>query len=232
MGSRGNAGYPSPAMSTTQYLNATSIFVASVVVTLILVYYLLLGDSVSKKVQLAELDVSQARDFNMSLWENACMIDTIVPRILLEGDNLTFNASKYLSTCTRDDVVRFVSKASMETAFDLSRCTNRQFKVFVYERYPPGRTGRIAKILEDLRQSDFATEDPEEACLFFPYVGTFDQEWYKWQYHNDFYEAGSKPYWNWGINHVIIEAQDTEELVTMDRDVFSDIEWCWQCHGK
>lgn len=96
----------------------------------------------------------------------------------------------------------------METCFDLSKCRGRPFKVYVYpedEQARPSET--YGKILNRIRESNYYTSDPDEACLFVLSLDTLDRDpLSSADYVRNMPARISKlPYniWNGGTNHII-----------------------------
>ncbi|KAJ8021177.1 Exostosin-1c [Holothuria leucospilota] len=96
-------------------------------------------------------------------------------------------------------------KCRMETCFDFNRC-RKGFKVYIY---PSSETDPISasysKILTSIRESQYYTANPEEACLFVPSVDTLDRDFRSSEYvHNIKEKIERLPYWNiHGKNHII-----------------------------
>ncbi|XP_037081930.1 exostosin-1-like [Pollicipes pollicipes] len=93
----------------------------------------------------------------------------------------------------------------MATCFDLARCAGRPFRVYVYpvdEAAPPSRAYR--RVLDVIRESRLATEDPAAACLFVLALDTLDRD----QLSSDFVHqldqrVHALPLWNNGRNHLV-----------------------------
>jgi len=93
---------------------------------------------------------------------------------------------------------------TMETCFDKSRCLNN-FKVYVYPIEPGQKMCPVfAKILKVLKESSYYTDDPKQACLFFPNVDTLDRDRLSTDYVHDLSNKIHKlTHWNSGRNHII-----------------------------
>ena len=64
------------------------------------------------------------------------------------------------------------------TCFNLTRCgdTPRDFRIHVYDENPEEEKSEVfRKILSVLRASPYATDDPNEACLFISGADTLDR---------------------------------------------------------
>ena len=95
---------------------------------------------------------------------------------------------------SRDNFDRF-SSCSMDSCFDYSRCENMD-ELLVYHygtEYSPAWQFKDA-----LERSPYYTTDPEKACLFFV---TVDRR-------VDSGPLKSLPFWNNGLNHVVISTED------------------------
>uniref|UniRef100_A0A4W3K199 N-acetylglucosaminyl-proteoglycan 4-beta-glucuronosyltransferase n=1 Tax=Callorhinchus milii TaxID=7868 RepID=A0A4W3K199_CALMI len=77
----------------------------------------------------------------------------------------------------------------MDTCFDLSRCEQRGFGVYVYPPQSERTSDTYRKILASLRASRYHTADPGGACLFF--VPNVDRK------------VLASPLWNRGRNHLL-----------------------------
>ena len=65
----------------------------------------------------------------------------------------------------------------MDSCFNLTKCQNKQFRVYVYpfdEHVPPSES--YSKILNTLKESNYYTSNPEEACLFVLSLDTLDRD--------------------------------------------------------
>lgn len=95
---------------------------------------------------------------------------------------------------SRDNFDRF-SSCSMDSCFDYSRCENMD-ELLVYHygtEYSPAWQFKDA-----LERSPYYTTDPEKACLF---LVTVDRR-------VDSGSLKSLPFWNNGLNHVVISTED------------------------
>lgn len=99
-------------------------------------------------------------------------------------------------------------RCRMETCFDMSRCRQGQFKVFVY----PDEDGSAAatrsptyqKMLNVIQESRYYTSDPHQACLFVLAIDTLDRDTLSSSYvHNVQARVQRLPHWNNGRNHLI-----------------------------
>ncbi|XP_048489264.1 exostosin-1 isoform X1 [Plutella xylostella] len=90
----------------------------------------------------------------------------------------------------------------METCFDFSKCGNDP-KVYVYPTDGPV-SASYRKVLSAVRESNYVTQDPTEACLLLPAVDTLDADPLSSEYVADVGARLSRlPYWNNGRNHII-----------------------------
>ncbi|XP_053617126.1 exostosin-1 isoform X1 [Plodia interpunctella] len=90
----------------------------------------------------------------------------------------------------------------METCFDFSKCGNDP-KIYVYPTDGPVSTS-YRKVLSVIRESRYATRDPNEACLFLPAVDTLDADPLSPEHVPDVGTRLSRlPYWKNGKNHLI-----------------------------
>ena len=65
----------------------------------------------------------------------------------------------------------------MDSCFNLTRCQGKPFRVYVYpldEHVPPSES--YSKILNTLKDSNYYTSDPAEACLFVLALDTLDRD--------------------------------------------------------
>lgn len=102
------------------------------------------------------------------------------------------------------------------------RCQDKPFKVYVYpmdEHVPPSES--YNKILTTLRQSNYFTSKPEEACLFVLSLDTLDRDpLSNFDFVRNMQSRFAKlELWNGGLNHVIFNLYSgtypnyTEDLV-------------------
>lgn len=95
-------------------------------------------------------------------------------------------------------------RCSMDACFNFTQCErNSQLLIYTYnEPVPKGL--HVPMYMESLPGSEWHTTDPEQACLFFYFSDTEANKaaWTK--------PAFSKilPYWNGGLNHVIVTFAD------------------------
>ncbi|XP_063616652.1 exostosin-1 isoform X1 [Cydia splendana] len=90
----------------------------------------------------------------------------------------------------------------METCFDFTKCGNDP-KIYVYPTDGPV-SASYRKVLSVIRESQYATRDPNEACLFLPAVDTLDADPLSPEHAPDVAARLSRlPYWNNGRNHLI-----------------------------
>lgn len=87
---------------------------------------------------------------------------------------------------------------SMDVCFNYSKCENMdELKVFTYDLpSPPIRN------FYQIKESKYWTDDPEKACLLFVFIDT-SSPWPK--------RPRDLPYWNGGLNHVLITFGDRWE---------------------
>jgi glucuronyl/N-acetylglucosaminyl transferase EXT1 len=100
------------------------------------------------------------------------------------------------------------SKCRMETCFNFTKCSGgKPFKVFVYpddERLTA--TDNYIKILDRLRQSNYYTSNPDEACLFVLSLDTLDRDSLStpgFVRNLPARLAQFQSYWNGGTNHLV-----------------------------
>lgn len=90
----------------------------------------------------------------------------------------------------------------METCFDFSKCGNDP-KIFVYQSEGPV-SASYRKVLSVIRESQYATRDPNAACLFVPAIDTLDADPLSPEHVSDIASRLSHlPYWRNGQNHLI-----------------------------
>ena len=103
------------------------------------------------------------------------------------------------------------------------RCQDKPFKVYVYpvdEHVPPSES--YNKILNTLRESNYYTSKPDEACLFVLSLDTLDRDpLSNFDFVRNMPSRFAKlEHWNGGLNHVIFNLYSgtypnyTEDLVT------------------
>lgn len=90
-------------------------------------------------------------------------------------------------------------RCSMDVCFDYSRCENMT-EPLVYTYDLPTRP---VQFFERINQSKYWTASPEKACLFFVFL---DAQ-IRWPVH-----PKDLPYWNGGVNHVLITFVDKWEI--------------------
>ncbi|KAI8438449.1 hypothetical protein MSG28_010960 [Choristoneura fumiferana] len=90
----------------------------------------------------------------------------------------------------------------METCFDFTKC-GIDPKIYVYPTDGPV-SASYRKVLSVIRESQYATKDPNEACLFLPAVDTLDADPLSPEHAPDVAAHLSRlPYWNNGRNQLI-----------------------------
>lgn len=90
----------------------------------------------------------------------------------------------------------------METCFDFSKC-GKDPKIYVYPSDGPV-SASYRKVLSVIRESRYATRDPNEACLFVPAIDTLDADPLSPEHAPDVASRLTHlPYWNNGRNHLI-----------------------------
>lgn len=90
----------------------------------------------------------------------------------------------------------------METCFDFSKCGNDP-KIYVYPT-DGAVSPSYRKVLSVIRESRYATRDPNEACLFVPAVDTLDADPLSPEHVPDVGSRLSRlPHWKNGRNHLI-----------------------------
>ncbi|KAI9012257.1 exostosin family-domain-containing protein [Hyaloraphidium curvatum] len=105
---------------------------------------------------------------------------------------------------------------TMDSCFDWTRCLRRPRRVFVYNATPPEAQHWMAReVVAWMRRQPWATDDPEEACLFFPDLPL--------QCLGNACHAGAAPgngdallrtlpHWNGGRNHLLWTENDFHHL--------------------
>eukprot|EP00062_Callorhinchus_milii_P010152 gi/632954872/ref/XP_007893192.1/ PREDICTED: exostosin-1a-like [Callorhinchus milii] len=92
----------------------------------------------------------------------------------------------------------------MDTCFDLSRCEQRGFGVYVYPPQSERTSDTYRKILASLRASRYHTADPGGACLFVLNIDTLDRDQLSPQFvPNVDRKVLASPLWNRGRNHLL-----------------------------
>ncbi|MFH4982311.1 hypothetical protein AB6A40_009020 [Gnathostoma spinigerum] len=76
------------------------------------------------------------------------------------------------------DINEDLSKCTMTSCFDLSRCVyQKEFKVYVY---PPSNLSTVStvysNILKVIRESSLYTDSPQRACVFVLSIDTIDRD--------------------------------------------------------
>ena len=100
-----------------------------------------------------------------------------------------------------DDTLR---ECSMEACFDFFRCRKNGFKVYVYPSQEGVKMSPLfEEVLNILRNSHYATSNPEEACLFVPSLDTLDRDKLSSDFVKNLPPLSSLPYWNGGRNHLL-----------------------------
>lgn len=100
-----------------------------------------------------------------------------------------------------DDTLR---ECSMETCFDFFRCRKHGFKVYVYPSQEGVKMSPLfEEVLNILRNSHYATSNPDEACLFVPSLDTLDRDKLSSDFVKNLPPLSSLPYWNGGRNHLL-----------------------------
>lgn len=90
----------------------------------------------------------------------------------------------------------------METCFDFSKC-GQDPKIYVYPTEGPVSPS-YRKVLSVIRESRYATRDPNEACLFVPAVDTLDADPLSPEHVPDVGSRLSRlSHWKNGRNHLI-----------------------------
>ena len=106
-----------------------------------------------------------------------------------------------------EHVVTRDGECTMQTCFNLSMCTEQQFRVYIYPETEP--VSQIyTNILSALRRSPYFTENPDEACLFVLGLDTVERDSLSNSYVRDMNEKMHvdpiiQQYWNGGRNHII-----------------------------
>ena len=77
----------------------------------------------------------------------------------------------------KDEHVKYgQSKCTLSSCFNLNRCVQGQFSVYVYPEPYLVKSSIFKKILQSLNSSPYYTADPAEACLFVASVDTLDRD--------------------------------------------------------
>ena len=92
---------------------------------------------------------------------------------------------------------------TMQACFDASRC--KTFRVYVYPNVEGQKVSLLyAKVLRVIRNSQYYTSDPTEACLFVPSLDTFDRDKASPDFVSNLPDLRKLHYWNNGVNHLIL----------------------------
>ena len=107
---------------------------------------------------------------------------------------------------TRSDQNQWTCK-SLNNCFNFERC-NHGFKVYVYPAIKDNdvfMSSMYEDILDTVRKSEYATSDPEEACIFVPSLDTLDRDKLSKSFNKnaDKIIADKMLYWKNGENHLI-----------------------------
>lgn len=90
----------------------------------------------------------------------------------------------------------------MDTCFDFTKCGDEP-KIYVYPTEGPV-SASYRKVLSVIRESRYATRDPNEACLFLPAVDTLDADPLSPEHVPDVAARLTRlPYWKNGRNHLV-----------------------------
>jgi len=118
-------------------------------------------------------------------------------------DNNIENSITYpVSTSTQ---ITNNSYCSLSSCFDITKCSGRAFKVFVYpleENVPP--SGSYFKVLNAIKDSRYYTSNPHDACLFVLSLDTLDRDPLSQDFvRNMQTRVENLKYWNNGLNHIV-----------------------------
>uniref|UniRef100_A0A182XA63 Exostosin GT47 domain-containing protein n=1 Tax=Anopheles quadriannulatus TaxID=34691 RepID=A0A182XA63_ANOQN len=99
----------------------------------------------------------------------------------------------------------------METCFDFSKCSDKNFYVYVYPPEPLNSLGapppisqNYQKIISAIQESRYYTTDPEQACLFVLGIDTLDRDSLSEDFVRNVPSRLQRlPHWNNGRNHII-----------------------------
>ena len=97
-----------------------------------------------------------------------------------------------------------VNKCTMQRCFNFSKCTQANFKIYIYNK-PSLLVSKIYKeIIQVLSKSPYITSDPEEACLFVPLIDSLDRDRLSQNYVQNYKDQlYNLKYWNNGQNHIL-----------------------------
>ncbi|XP_053680878.1 exostosin-1 isoform X1 [Anopheles nili] len=99
----------------------------------------------------------------------------------------------------------------METCFDFSKCSDKNFFVYVYPPEPLNSLGapppisqNYQKIISAIQESRYYTTDPTQACLFVLGIDTLDRDSLSEDFVRNVPSRLQRlPHWNNGRNHII-----------------------------
>lgn len=106
----------------------------------------------------------------------------------------------------KHDTIEFKQQkqCSMETCFNLTRCHQNGFKIFIYSEPKQILSKIYANIIEYLNKSSFVTNDPNKACLFVLALDTLDRDRLSPHFVRHLDESIRKlSHWNEGENHIV-----------------------------
>lgn len=106
------------------------------------------------------------------------------------------------------EILPNIKNCRMETCFDYSRCNGDNFKVYIYPSDPDGEQTTISslyqKVLDVIRESQYYTDEPSQACLFVLAIDTLDRDPLSTNYvHNVPSKIVKLKHWNNGKNHIV-----------------------------
>lgn len=96
------------------------------------------------------------------------------------------------------------TKCSMSTCFNFKKCTEDNFKIYVYKNPAVILSNIFAQIISILLNSNYYTPNPEEACLFVASLDTLDRDKLSKNFVKNLNSLiRDLPFWNNGTNHLI-----------------------------
>lgn len=146
--------------------------------------------------------------------------DRLPPNSFISADDLRINLRSYYEHSVEEGAritARSVSiegaqvtgsadasqPCTMQACFDASRC--KSFRVYVYPNVEGQKMSLLyAKVLKAIRNSQYYTSDPTEACLFVPSLDTFDRDKASPDFVPNLPDLRKLQYWNNGANHLIL----------------------------
>uniref|UniRef100_A0A182SNE5 Exostosin GT47 domain-containing protein n=1 Tax=Anopheles maculatus TaxID=74869 RepID=A0A182SNE5_9DIPT len=110
-----------------------------------------------------------------------------------------------------DEASASFKSCRMETCFDFSKCSDKNFYVYVYPPEPLNSLGapppisqNYQKIISAIQESRYYTTDPAQACLFVLGIDTLDRDSLSEDFVRNVPSRLQRlPHWNNGRNHII-----------------------------